>query len=225
MKIHYLQHAKFETPGIIKNWAEKRGHKVTSTMLCDPSYPLDTIDLLVVMGGPMNIYEEDVYPFLKPEKKFIENVIKSGKKVLGICLGAQLVADVLGARVIRNKYKEIGWFNVNFTPDAVKFKALSAFPEDFMTFHWHGDTFEIPHGAVKIASSEACTNQGFVYDGRVYAFQFHPEVDGNSIKEFVKNDGSELVKDRYVNTGEEMISKIEYSESMNKCLEDFLEKI
>ena len=121
MNIHYLQHVPFEDLGSIKNWAKIRGHRVTATRFyrAEPLPFLDELDWLIIMGGPMNIYEEDKYPWLGHEKRFIEEVIKTDKVVLGICLGAQLIADVLGVRIYENIHKEIGWFPIQLTSEGI----------------------------------------------------------------------------------------------------------
>jgi GMP synthase-like glutamine amidotransferase len=226
MRMHYLQHAPFESPGIILSWAKKKGITVSSTMLYEnQALPaMQDFDLLVIMGGPMGVHDEAQYGFMKPEKKFIEESLKSGKKMAGFCLGAQMIADVLGAAVKKNGFKEIGWYRIRFTPEAVKNVKLGHFPSETTVFHWHGDTFDIPSGALRMASSDACANQGFMLNDRVFAFQFHPEVDEKTIRGFIGNDTGELVKDRFVQTGDEILSGLDNAESVNKCLEEFLEK-
>jgi GMP synthase-like glutamine amidotransferase len=117
MRIHYLQHVPFEDSAKIGEWARDTGHTVTCTRLCDEEAlpPLNSFDWLVIMGGPMNVYEHQAYPWLVPEKRLIERAIEHGKFVLGVCLGAQLAADVLGGPVTKNRYREIGWFPVSLT--------------------------------------------------------------------------------------------------------------
>ena len=143
MRIHYLQHVPFEDLAYIETWAKDKGHSLSVTKLyLNEKLPgMDDFDWLIVMGGPMNIYEEREYPWLVEEKQFIEEVIKTGKVVLGICLGAQLIADVLGGKVRQNDYQEIGWFPVTKTSEANNSVFFKSLPDDFMAFHWHGDTF------------------------------------------------------------------------------------
>jgi GMP synthase-like glutamine amidotransferase len=142
MKIHYLQHVPFENPGIILDWAERNGHIVTSTHLYKGrQFPLQSdFDWLVIMGGPMNIYQEDQYLWLAEEKAFIRASINAGKVGIGLCLGAQLLADVLGGKVARNPYTEIGWFPVRMSPQALQSDLFSFFPPAPTVFEWHGDT-------------------------------------------------------------------------------------
>lgn len=170
MKIHYIQHIEFETLGTIAEWIEIREHSLSNTLLYNnENFPgLDNFDLLIIMGGPMNIYEYEKYPWLREEKVFIEEAISAGKAVLGICLGAQLIADVLKAEVFNNNYKEIGWFPVFIVKQEISETfLLKNVPEEFTAFHWHGDTFSLPEGAKHLFASEACKNQGFIYRNTV----------------------------------------------------------
>ena len=170
MKIHYLQHVPFENPGNILEWANKKGHKLTSTLLYNyESVPkIEQFDWLIVMGGPMNIYEEDKYEWLKYEKKFIKEAINSNKTVIGICLGAQLITDCLGGRVTKNSKKEIGFFPVSFNKELLESNIFNGFPEKIDVFQWHGDTFsELGKGCIPIASSEICKNQSFIFKDNV----------------------------------------------------------
>ena len=157
MKLHWCQHVPFEGLGSIEKWANRSGHLLTSTQFYsgDRLPSVDAFDCLVIMGGPMNIYEEDKFPWLSDEKRFVRDAICSGKSVLGICLGAQLVADVLGAAIYPNTYREIGWFPVKRTADTEYDRFL---PEEVEAFHWHGDTFDSPPGSIHLARSEACEN-------------------------------------------------------------------
>ena len=153
MRIHYLQHVEFEDLASIEKWANDNNYEISCTRLFnDESLPDSSeYDFLIIMGGSMNIYEHKEFPWIVKEKVFIENAIKKKKKVLGICLGAQILADTLGGNVYRNKYKEIGWFNVKLSSDALKQKKSIGLPEEFMAFHWHGDTFSIPSGCTLCA--------------------------------------------------------------------------
>ena len=139
MRAHYLQHVPFEGLGSIESWLQTAGYTITSSQLYqsdDLPNPQD-IDMLIVMGGPMSINDEQDYPWLVTEKRFIKQVIDLGKPVLGICLGAQLIASVLGARVYPNAEKEIGWFPVNRVGTSQD--SVFLFPEEMPAFHWHGN--------------------------------------------------------------------------------------
>src|SRR5689334_978049 len=179
MRVHYLQHADHEGLGCIEAWLRGQGHAVRGTQLHRGEAPPDArdFDWLIVMGGPMNIYEHGQYPWLVKEKALIRDACVMKRKVLGICLGSQLVADVLGGPVSRNPEPEIGWFNVSSSADAGKYRLFEDFPDTFEAFHWHGDTFMYPPGATPVMSSEACPRQGYVWgEGRVVGLQFHLEV-------------------------------------------------
>ncbi|SFU45213.1 GMP synthase (glutamine-hydrolysing) [Pustulibacterium marinum] len=194
MHIHYFQHEAFEGLGCIQNWIDANQYTVSSTHFYkQESLPdIDSFDLLIIMGGAMNIYDHEKHPWLVAEKLFIKQAIEKGKRVLGICLGAQLIADVLGAKVKRNRYKEIGWYPIQFSERAHKETFLARLPKKMYVFHWHGDTFEIPQDAVTLASSQGCENQGFLYQNKVMGLQFHLEVTTQSFKEMTAEMDDEL---------------------------------
>lgn len=224
MRIHYFQHVPFEDLANIEDWANKKGYTVSATRLFDrealPS--MDRFDWLIIMGGPMNIYEEEEYPWLASEKKFIKEAIKAGKLILGICLGAQLLADVLGGRVTRNQNKEIGWFPVTRLKEA-GISLLDFLPEEFMAFHWHGDTFEIPPGAKRLAGSLACKNQAFQYGDRVLGLQFHLESSQGSIEKLIENCRNEITEGQFIQKENELryVSGCkEANNHMNKILNE-----
>lgn len=200
MNIHYLQHVSFETPESVITWALSQEHKISSTRFHKNEIlpKAEDIDCLLIMGGPMGANDDALYPWLKQEKKFIEEAILKNKIVVGICLGAQLIANVLGTKVYKNPYKEIGWFPIHFTPDAKKISYFSSFPEKLDVFHWHGDTFDLPHNAVHIAKSEACTNQAFLYGDKILGLQFHLEVSEALIEKLIVNCSTELIPDKFV---------------------------
>lgn len=198
MKLHLLQHVPFEGPGRIADWAAARNVGLSVTRLfCGESLPglsgsgeEDGGEGVVVMGGPMNIYQHRDFPWLLEEKRFLENAIVQGRKVLGVCLGAQLLASVLGAQVYQNPAKEIGWFDVGFTPFArSRFDVL---PERLPVLHWHGDTFDLPRGAQQFAESRLCRNQGFTAGKNVLALQFHLEAGVRECRNLIEHCGDEL---------------------------------
>jgi GMP synthase-like glutamine amidotransferase len=210
MKIHCIQHVEFETLGTISEWIEKRKHYLSTTRLHEnENFPkLDSFDLLIIMGGPMNIYEYEKYPWLREEKGFIKEAISAGKTVLGICLGAQLIADILKAEVFKNNYKEIGWFPVFISREAgTETPLLGDIPEKFTAFHWHGDTFSLPEGSKRLFSSEACKNQGFIYRDRVIGLQFHLEMSNRTIGNVIENCREELIEGKYIQNEELMLNK------------------
>lgn len=227
MRLHYLQHVSFENPGSILEWAYQRGHTVTSTHLYrEEELPGQRdFDWLVVMGGPMNIYQEDEYPWLIREKKFILESVECGKIVIGLCLGAQLIADVLGGKVTKNPCKEIGWFPVRLSCEAREFPLFSFFPPEPVVFEWHGDTFSIPSGAALIAENDACRNQAFMYGSRVFGFQFHLENTQEIIQSLIENCGEEMVPDVYVQTTGQILAQAGIIEQDNEWMRMFLSRL
>ena len=212
MKIHYLQHVEYEAPGLILNWAEENKHKLSSTKFFLNELLPKTInfDLLIVMGGPMNIYDYSKYPYLKKEKLFITNIIQKGISVLGICLGAQLIADVLGAKVKANKHKEIGWFPIQAVENKCSSELNKILSINTPVFHWHGDTFDIPKGATRLAQSDVCNNQAFVYNKNIFALQYHLEMSEKSLQTLIKNGRDEIVDSPFIQTETEMLRNKEY---------------
>jgi GMP synthase-like glutamine amidotransferase len=213
MKIHWLQHVAFEGLGSIETWAKERGDTLRCTRLFAGEIlpPQDAFDLLIVMGGPMGVHDLDKYPWLKEEKDFLRQVIAAGKPVLGICLGAQLLADVLGARVFPNKEKEIGWFPVlraSVDPNGSRLpeQLTTILPNSQTVFHWHGDTFTLPEETVQLYSSAACANQAFVYDERVIGLQFHLETTPESIAALIENCREELIPAPWIQPEGEMLA-------------------
>lgn len=212
MRLHYLQHVPFEGLANIEEWARGNDWEISATHLYreerlpDP----EEFDWLVVMGGPMNIYEENEYPWLAAEKEFISRSIKKNKIVLGICLGAQLIADVLGGRVFRNRFKEIGWFPVKLTGDGRESRLFKGFPAGFLAFHWHGDTFSLPPGAAMLAESDACPAQAFSFNNeRVLGLQFHLESSAASVGSLIQNCSDELVDGEYIQRADALLEKEE----------------
>lgn len=206
MHIHCLLHVPFEGIGHIQHWIETGGHRLTSTCLykSDQLPAANSFDRLLVMGGPMNIHQEELYPWLKKEKRFIEQVIDKGRTVVGICLGAQLVANVLGARVYQGAEKEIGWFPITLTEAGQQARVFKQLPRRLEVFHWHGDTFDLPRGATLLAESEACANQAFLYDDRVLGLQFHLESTPESVEHIISNCRDELIESRFIQTETEL---------------------
>jgi len=220
LRVHYLQHVSFEGLGSIEPVLNDKGHQLSSTQLYknEPLPSVGDFDWLIVMGGPMGIYDYDQYPWLADEKQFIKAAIDSGKIVLGICLGAQLIADVMGARVYQNPHREIGWFNINPLPD-VNFTILApVFSAPIEVFHWHGDTFDIPEGAASLAESEACSRQGFIFDNRVVGLQFHLETTLSSASALIENCRDELDGSVYVQSEAAMLIEIERFDKINKLM-------
>ncbi|WP_298647952.1 type 1 glutamine amidotransferase [uncultured Proteiniphilum sp.] len=229
MKVHYLQHVSFEGLGYIESWLTKNNHTLSSTGFYEPGYRLPeagNIDALIVMGGPMGVYDEDRFPWLKEEKAFIKHCIQSGKKVLGICLGAQLIADCLGAKIGKAAYKEIGWFSVRSAEES---RQLAWFHELFKSnptvFHWHGDRFGIPNGGLNLLSSDANTNQAFYYNENVIGLQFHLEVTEETAGLMLENCTGEFSESLYVQTKEQIKAGTVYAENCNRIMSGVLQNL
>lgn len=225
LRVHWLQHIAFEDLGCIAPWLTARQAVVTQTRLyADESLPsAEDFDWLIVMGGPMNVDEEAEYPWLKAEKQLIRDVHAAGRKLLGICLGAQLIAVALGAPVTRNAQQEIGWFPVRMNAGASQSKLFIGFPETFAALHWHGDTFAIPSGAQWLASSEACAHQAYAIDNRVAAIQFHLEVTAANARVWFEHDQPEAA--RYVQSRAEILSDISRYADSNRLMCRLLENM
>jgi GMP synthase-like glutamine amidotransferase len=202
LKAHILQHVPFEGPGAIQPWLEKRGISLSFTRLYrgDKLPEPEGIELLVVMGGPMSVNDEALHPWLAAEKRFIREAVLGEARVLGVCLGAQLIASALDAWVHANKEKEIGWFPITAVPAPGCFR----FPRQCTVFHWHGETFDLPDGAVRLAESPACANQAFQIGKRVIGLQFHLETTPEGVRAMIGNCGSDIVPAQWVQTAEEM---------------------
>jgi GMP synthase-like glutamine amidotransferase len=194
VRVHILQHASFEGPSLISHWAAAHGVQfdIRRLYLRDAVPTLEEVTGLIVMGGPMNADEETRYPFLAEEKSLMRALVAAQLPVLGICLGAQLLASALGGRVYRQAEPEIGWFSLRPTESAPLPRILAKLPRNTLGFHWHGDTFELPPGATNWLSSEACEHQLFTYGNMAMGVQYHPEVDAEAIAAFVAYGGSEL---------------------------------
>jgi len=228
MRIHYLQHVTFENPGRILAWAKANGHPIGDTQVYQNTrFPKqEDFDWLIIMGGPMNVDEETKYPWLVHEKAFIRESIASGKVILGICLGAQLIAEVIGGKVTRNPYLEIGWFPIRWNGEAALSPLFSFFPRRTLVFQWHGDIFSIlPDEARRLAESDACRHQAFVYKNRVFGFQFHLENTPEIIGNLVENCRDEMVPGVYVQTAEQMLRHPESVAEDNQLMDMFLTRL
>ena len=213
----------FEGPGSIETWLQNAGHEIGITRFHEsvelPSP--DVIDLLLIMGGPMSVNDEEEFPWFPLEKEFVRRVIESGKSVLGICLGAQLIASAMGGKVFPNSVKEIGWFPVRSV--ATNPNTTFVFPESIEVFHWHGETFSLPPGAIRIAESSGCRNQAFQIGKSVIGLQFHLETTPESARELVSNCQDELVPSRYVQCEEDILSyNPEGYAAINHLMDDVL---
>jgi len=198
MSVLIIKHVDMEGPGLIEDCLkeEKIPYQILNLNTGVRFPKLDGFTHIVILGGPMNVYEEDRYPFLKNEDLFIKEAIQRGKSVLGICLGAQLIAKALGAKVFKAPLKEIGWYDVSLTEDGSKDSLFSHLPKTLSVFQWHEDTFEIPNAGKLIATSTSVPHQAFKYGENAYGLQFHLEVTEKMIREWMESyelefDGSQ----------------------------------
>jgi len=206
MRAHYLQHVPFEGPGSIDGWLKDAGFEISATRFFerDRLPALKEIDLLVVLGGPMSVNDEGAFPWLCAEKSYLRDAIMLGKAVLGVCLGAQLIACAMGSRVYGNRDREIGWFPIQGT--GPHDTGVFQFPAATEVFHWHGETFDLPSGAVRLAKSEGCENQAFQLGSNVIALQFHLETTPESATEIVRHCRAELLPAQYVRSEAEILA-------------------
>lgn len=226
MNIQCLTHVSFEDAAYIQTWAQQNGHSLRYTHLYQGHMlpEMDSFDMLIIAGGSMNIYEYEQYPWLKEEKQYIAQAIEKRKLVIGICLGGQLIANVLGGKIIKNAYKEIGWHEVELTNYATK-SHFAELPETFMAFHWHGDTFNTPKGAIHLASSEACKNQAFQYASNVIGLQFHLEYTRESIERMFFNCSQELTDGAYIQTVQSIRTNYHYITNGNRLISTLFDKL
>ena len=210
MRIHVIQHAPFEGAALIADWAAEAGHELTSSLALTEEFPpTQEIDFLVLMGGPMDADDESASPWLRAEKHFVADSIADGKIVLGVCLGAQIVAEVLGGRIRRNEEPEIGWYPVAVTETGRDEPLFTEWPENVVVGHWHGDTFELPFGLDPAISSDVTPNQAFVFDSRVVGLQFHLEWDEAAVETML-----EVCSDDLEDNGGHVMSVTEVADEM-----------
>ena len=224
MHIHYLTHVPFEGLGSMENIFVSGGHRLSNTCfyLDQPLPPVDGFDALVVMGGPMSVNEEARYPWLRKEKDFIYQALMREVPVLGVCLGAQLIAAVLGASVVKNAHEEIGWYPVRLARERIADGPMQNLPDSFDALHWHGDTFSIPSGAHHFISSEGCANQAFAYGNNVVGLQFHLEMLPSHVQAVYRECGRPDLTGPYIQGEHEMLAPADKFRRAQTILEEFL---
>ncbi len=222
MRVHCFQHVPFEGLGLIEPWLRARGHEIATTRWWagEAAPAADDYDWLIVMGGPMNIYQHRDHPWLVAEKVAIAEACAAGKRVLGVCLGAQLIADALGGKVFQNAEREIGWWPLCAVSGAGERFRIS---DGAMVLHWHGDTYSLPPGARRLAESAACAEQAFAWGARVLGLQFHVEMDARAVAEIAAGCADELRGGgRWVQSAEELAAGAQAHRASSAALLDQL---
>lgn len=196
VRLRCIQHVSFEGPGAITGWAASRGFSLGITRLHAGDYVprVDAFDWLILMGGPMSVHDEHVYPWLRAEKSLVRECLARELPVVGICLGSQILAECLGARIVKNPHREIGWFPIRVMPGPDS--RMASMPEQTMAFHWHGETHALPPGATLRAHSQACEVQAFE-TASALGLQFHLEMTRPNLDELIRNCGHEIGKGPY----------------------------
>jgi len=222
-RIHCLHHSTLGGEIHLDAWAAARGCSWTSSIVPEAeSLPgPEEVDCLAVMGGPMSVWEEREHPWLRAEKRLLERYIAAGRPVLGVCLGAQLLAEVLGARTYPGPHLEVGWHPLRATAESQDHPLGRLLPEQFETFLWHGDTFDLPHGALHLAASEAFPNQAFLYE-RALALQFHLEVRPDWVQRIAARDAGQLPEGDFVQPLRSVLGK---PESLYRANNQLLERL
>jgi len=229
MRLHLLEHDPIDIRrNNITTWTEKKGYAVGWTdVFTDAKIPSkNDFDWLIVMGGSQHAWEEQEHPWLVEEKRFISEALSADKIILGICFGAQLLAEALGGRVFRNQKEEIGWYSVRLTPDGQQSFLFENVPETFLTFHWHSDHFSLPPGCAALAYSEPTPYQAYTHkDHRIAGLQFHPEYTIEMVRFFAKKYGDDWKKDRYVAGKEVVLSESEQVPETYRLMELLLDNM
>ncbi len=202
MRLHLFEHDPYDfSLTNITIWAERKGHELSQTYVCrkEELPSTDDLDWLLVMGGSQHVWEEEANPWMLEEKAAIRRAMDQGKPILGICFGAQLIAEALGAGVFPNTHTEIGWHDIVLTPEGRESLLFRGIPDRFTTFHWHSDHFSLPRGCITLAHSEATPHQAFIRkDDPVVGLQFHPEYTREMVRYFSNEEGDGWVPDLFV---------------------------
>jgi len=227
MHIHYFQHDHFEDLDYIGKWAGSHNFTSSCTRFdTNPQFPEHhSYDWLIVMGGKMSVNDAERLHWIETEIEFIAKAIRLGKTVIGICLGSQLVAKALGAKVYKNSEPEMGFWPVSFNYDAGKDDVFRHFPSTLSVMHMHFDIFDLPVGAIPMASSEVTPVQAFRFGKNVFAFQFHFELTPESATGFVREVSTEIIPGRRVQYPQEILRHIHYCQNNNLIFGKVLDEI
>jgi GMP synthase (glutamine-hydrolysing) len=222
MKILFVIHAAFEKPGCIKTWAEKQKHQTQEVhpYKGEKLPDIKDFDFLVVMGGPQSPLKIDKAPYLADEIELIKQAVKEKKRIIGVCLGAQLIGEALGAKTERSPHREIGAYPIELLDGAERDPVFRQFPKEFDVMHWHSDMPGIPKEAVVLAASAGCPRQVFRFGDRIYGFQCHFELTQELVKGMIDNCPDDLKAGTYVMTEKELM-RVDYSQ-INSRMENVL---
>jgi GMP synthase-like glutamine amidotransferase len=213
MRIQLLEHdAEDFSRTNISFWAAKKGYPVKHTYVCSnenlPS--MDSFDWLMVMGGSPHAWDEQGNPWLREEKAFVSEALAQDKMLLGICFGAQLLAEALGGRIFTANHKEIGWHEVSLNREGRESFLFQNIPASFTSFHWHSDHFSLPRSCTRLAGSKATENQAFVCKGRpLVGLQFHPEFTREMVTSYARGHGQDWVANTFVDDKDKVLAKTE----------------
>jgi GMP synthase-like glutamine amidotransferase len=213
MRIQLIEHDPEDFSNTnISSWAAAKGYRVHQTYICNGEDlpPLDAFDWLMVMGGSQHVWDEPGNPWLREEKAFVRDALAAGKTVVGICFGAQLLAEALGGRVFPGRNKEIGWHEVLLNREGRESFLFQNIPASFISFHWHADHFSLPEDCVRLASSKAYENQAFISNDRpIVGLQFHPEYTREMVVYYAREHSQDWLPDVFVSSKDDILAKTE----------------
>jgi GMP synthase-like glutamine amidotransferase len=212
----------------ISFWAAKKGYRVHQIYVCNhealPS--LDDFDWLMVMGGSQHAWDEQGNAWLEEEKRFVGEALAAGKLYLGICFGAQILAEALGGRIFPNEYREIGWHEVSLTRQGRESFLFKNVPNSFVSFHWHSDHFSLPRSCTRLAFSKATENQAFISNDRpAVGLQFHPEYTREMVAYYAEKQSQDWVPDVYVSGQDEVLARTAEIQGTYWLMEALLENM
>lgn len=222
-----LQHIECEDLGTIGKAMSRKGieHRYVRLFDGEPAPKgLGGYTGLIILGGPMNVYEEDKFPYLKDEDILIKKAMDRGIPILGICLGGQLIAKANNAKVRKGAKKEIGWYELRLSQGGKEDAAFGGFPEKLTVFQWHGDTFDIPEGATHLAGSELFPNQAYRIGDNIYGLQFHLEVTEGMIRQWMAEYQDELASLDYIDPEKIINDTAKYIDNLSSHAERFYDK-
>ncbi len=229
MKLHLLEHDSEDFSRTnISFWAAEKGHQVNQTFVCNHEElpPVDSFDWLMVMGGSQHGWDEQGNPWLREEKALLGKALAKGKIIMGICFGAQLLAETLGGQIFPNDHQEIGWHEVSLNREGQESFLFQNIPSDFVTFHWHSDHFSLPRSCTRLAGSKATENQAFVAkDCPLVGLQFHPEYTRDMVKYDAGQHGQDWVPDMFVSSGDEVLARTEMLSDTYWLMETLLDNM